>query len=186
MMFKYEHSEAIGRMLRLDDIDTIGTSSQTLAEEAIRAGQKDEAVTIVNYFLREMQIMHGILTTWIQDIVRFIMEKSGADTGFEVAGAAAIIRVFNTVELGVAPRDKCLATLAVGNQEQAIEWLDRMRLEFKNPHEILVAWVQDLLSYCAATWGEEAVLETILHTHQSIWGDRYAAWDQMTAWRKSR
>ena len=141
-------------------------------------------MTIVNYFLREMQIMHGILTTWIQDIVRFIMEKSGADTGFEVAGAAAIIRVFNTVELGVAPRDKCLATLAVGNQEQAIEWLDRMRLEFKNPHEILVAWVQDLLSYCAATWGEEAVLETILHTHQSIWGDRYAAWDQMTTWEK--
>jgi hypothetical protein len=28
------------------------------------------------------------------------------------------------------------------------------------------------------------VLDTILHTHQSIWGDRYAAWDQMTPWEK--
>lgn len=184
MAFKYEYSASIGRALRLDDIDTIGTSSQTLAEEAIRAGRNEEAVTMVNYFLREMQIMHGILTTWVQDIVRFIMEKSGTAAGTDVAGAAAIIRTFNTVELGLAPRDKCLAALMEGNPEQAIQWLDRMRLEFKNPHEILVAWVQDLLSYCAATWGEEAVLETILHTHQSIWGDRYAAWDQMTPWEK--
>ena len=120
MSFKYEQSDAIGRMLRLDDIDTIGTSSQTLAEEAIRAGRNEEVVTIVNYFLREMQIMHGILTTWIQDIVRFIMEKSGASAGTEVTGAAAIIRTFNTVELGLAPRDNCLAALAAGQQDEAI------------------------------------------------------------------
>ncbi len=184
MAFKYAYSPAIGRELRLDDIDTIGVSSQTLAEEAMRAGRRDEAVLLVNYFLREMQIMHGILTTWIQDIIRFIMEKSGAQPGTETAGAAAIVRAFNTIPLGVAPHDRCLTALESGDVESAVDWLDRMRLEFKNPHEILVAWVQDLLSYCAATWGEEAVLETILHTHQSIWGDRYAAWDQMTPWEK--
>lgn len=184
MALNYAHSEVIGRDMRLDDISTIGISSQTLAEEAIRAGRNEEAVTVINYFLREMQIMHGILTTWIQDIVRFIMEKSGAQPGMDVAGAAGIARVLLTVELGIAPRDRCLEALRAGDQQAAIDWLDKMRLEFKNPHEILVAWVQDLLSYCAATWGEEAVLETILHTHQSIWGDRYAAWDQMTPWEK--
>ncbi len=61
---------------------------------------------------------------------------------------------------------------------------DRMRLEFKNPHEMLVARVQDLLTYVAATWGEEAVLDSILETHQSIWGDRYVRWDQMTPYEK--
>jgi hypothetical protein len=181
---QYAKSDAIGRELRLDDISTIGVSSQTLAEEAIQAGRDEEAVTLINYFLREMQIMHGILTTWIEDIIRYMMEKSGAQPGLETAGAAAIVRVLKTAELGTAPRDNCLQTLKMGDKAAAIDWLDKMRLEFKNPHELLVAWVQDLLSYCAATWGEEAVLETILHTHQSIWGDRYAAWDQMTPWEK--
>src|SRR5689334_3085566 len=184
MALNYAYSAAIGRELRLDDIDTIGTSSQTLAEDAMHAGRTDEAVLLVNYFLREMQIMHGILTTWIQDIIRFIMEKSGAQPGMETAGAAAIVRTFSTIPLGIAPRDRCLSALEARDVESAIDWLDRMRLEFKNPHEILVAWIQDLLSYCAQTWGEEAVLDTILHTHQSIWGDRYAAWDQMTPWEK--
>src|SRR5260370_2467478 len=168
MAFKYEHSEAIGRALRLDDIDTIGISSQTLAEEAIRAGRNEEVVTLVNYFLREMQIMHGILTTWIQDIVRFIMEKSGAATGMEVAGAAAIIRAFNTIELGLAPRDKCLSALAEGDQDAAIQWLDRMRLEFQKPHKILVPRIQDLLSYYAATSGAQTLLPTTLHTHPPL------------------
>ena len=185
MPLNYAHSQAIGRSLRLDDdLETLGTSSQTLAEEAIRARRNEEAVTLINYFLREMQIMHGILTTWVQDIIRFIMEKSGAEPGMEIAGAQAILRTWTTVELGIAPRDQTLRAIEEGRVEDAIQWLDRMRLEFKNPHEILVAWVQDLLSYCAATWGEDAVLETILHTHQSIWGDRYATWDQMTPHEK--
>src|SRR5262249_55099195 len=115
MPLNYAHSNAIGRDLRLDDIDTIGTSSQTLAEEAILAGRNEEAVTVINYFLREMQIMHNILTTWVQDIVRFIMEKSGAQPGMDVAGAAGITRVLLAVELGIAPRDRCLEALKSGD-----------------------------------------------------------------------
>jgi hypothetical protein len=65
-----------------------------------------------------------------------------------------------------------------------VYYLEKMRLEVKNPHEMLVAWVQDLLTYIAQTWGEEAVLDSILQTHQSIWGDRYAHWDRMTPHEK--
>ena len=179
-----EHSDAIGRALRLDGIESIGTSTQTLAEAALAAGDDAAFVTYTHYFLREMQIMHGILTTWIEDISRYILEKSGAEAGLEVSGAAGIVRFLKTAELGSAPRDRALEALERGDRAAAADWLDKMRLEFKNPHELLVAWVQDMLSYCAATWGEEAVLETILHTHQAIWGDRYAAWDRMTPWEK--
>jgi hypothetical protein len=184
MAVKLAHSDAIGRTLRLDDIETIGVSSQTLAEDTIRAGRDQEAVNLIGYFLTEMQIMHKIMCTWIQDIIRYMIEKSGAQPGMDTASAAAIMRVWTVTPLGLAPRDRCLEALKNGDKEGAIGWLDRMRLEFKNPHEILVAWVQDMLSYCAATWGEESVLESILHTHQSIWGDRYATWDQMTPWEK--
>jgi hypothetical protein len=67
---------------------------------------------------------------------------------------------------------------------EAVELLDRMRLEFKNPHEVLVAWVQNLLTYIAEQWGEAAVLDSILETHQSIWGDRYEHWHKMTPHEK--
>lgn len=184
MNAKLEHSAAIGRTVRLDDITTIGTSTQTLAEEAIMAGDFAEAERLIDYFLNEMRIMHRIMTTWIQDIIRYMVEKSGAAAGMDTSVAAGIIRVWNTIPLGAAPRDRAVEALRNGDQAAATQWLDRMRLEFKNPHEVLVAWVQDMLSYCAATWGEDSVLETILHTHQAIWGDRYAAWDQMTAWEK--
>ncbi|GAB4550249.1 MAG: hypothetical protein OHK0023_15870 [Anaerolineae bacterium] len=184
MTLNFAHSIPIGRTLRLDSIETIGISSQTLAEEAIRAGRDDEARTLIAYFLGEMQIMHKIMTTWLQDILRYMIEKSGAQQGMDTSISAAVLRVWNAVPLGIAPRDRCLEALSAGKRDEAIDWLDKMRLEFKNPHDVIVAWVQDMLSYCAATWGEESVLETILHTHQSIWGDRYAAWDQMTPWEK--
>jgi hypothetical protein len=184
MAVNYTYSETLGRALRLDDLETIGISSQTLAEEAIAAGRDEEAITLINYFLREMQIMHRIMTTWVEDIIRFIVERSDVEPPRDTQVASAILRTFNTAEIGIAPRDRCLEALANGERTAAVEWLERMRLEFKNPHDLLVAWVQDLLSYCAATWGEEAVLETILHTHQSIWGDRYEAWDRMTPWEK--
>jgi hypothetical protein len=178
------YSAPIGRELRLDGIETIGTSTQTLAEDAIATGQHETAVTLVNYYLREMQIMHRIMTTWIQDILRFILEKEGAQPGRDTLGAEAMLRTFNAAELGIGPRDHCLAAIRSGDASSAMGWLERMRLEFRNPHDLLVAWVQDLLSFCAESYGEESVLETILHTHQSIWGDRYAAWDQMTPWEK--
>jgi hypothetical protein len=44
--------------------------------------------------------------------------------------------------------------------------------------------MQNMLSFIASEYHEPAVLETILHTHQDIWGDRYAAWDRMTPWEK--
>ncbi|MBX3082333.1 MAG: hypothetical protein KF716_11925 [Anaerolineae bacterium] len=184
MALNLAYSATIGRTLRLDDIDTIGISSQTLADALIDSGKHDDARALIDYFLAEMQIMSKIMWTWAEDIIRFIIEKSGAAAGADVTASAGIMRTFKTQPLGLAPHQRCLDALAKGDVVNAKTWLDRMRLEFKHRDQLMVMWVQDLLSYCAATWGEEAVLETILHTHQSIWGDRYAAWDQMTPWEK--
>ncbi len=100
------------------------------------------------------------------------------------AASAGMTRMLETYPLGLAPRHQCQAAILQRDPQAAAGWLDKMRLEFKNPHEMLVAWVQDLLAYIAKTWGEDAVLESILETHQSIWGDRYAAWNQMTPHEK--
>jgi hypothetical protein len=188
-LLNLEFSPILGRVIRVDDLDTLGVSTQTLAEEAIAGGRWDEAASLVDYFYDEMRIMHGILTVWIKDILRYIVARaSGARSAATDEAAkdasAGMARMLETYPLGLAPRHLCQAAILQRDGPAAVDWLDKMRLEFKNPHEMLVAWIQDLLTYVSQTWGEEAVLDSILETHQSIWGDRYARWDQMTPHEK--
>ncbi len=190
-MLKLEHNTVLDRMLRTDDLSTLGVSTQTLAEEAILAGRTEEAIALVDYFHQEMRIMHSIMITWLTDISRYLIARGAAaeDVG-EVA--TTLFDIWRTYPMGEGPRQQCQAAIrqAAGAGEasetpeawrqRAVDLLDAMRLEFKVPHDILVAWVQNLLSGIAARWGEETVLESILHTHQSIWGDRYTSWHQLT------
>jgi hypothetical protein len=177
-------SETIGRVLRLDDIETLGVSSQTLAEEAIAEGQIALAADLIRYYHNEMRIMHNIMRTWIQDTIRYITVKSGAEDNPATIAAAGIMHTFDAYPFGEAEREQSVAALERGNFADALFWLERMRLAFLNVHDVLVAWMQHMLSFIADQYHEPAVLETILHTHQDIWGDRYAAWDQMTPWEK--
>ncbi len=189
-MLKLEHNAVLGRMLRVDDLDTLGISTQTLAEEAIRAGRTDEAIALVDYFHQEMRIMHTIMRTWLTDITRYLIARGGpSDNAGDLS--TALLDIWRTYPFGEALRERCKAAIRqtvlgpvsdrAPRAAEAIALLDQMRLEFKYPHDVLVAWVQDLLTTIAARWGEEAVLESILETHQSIWGDRYENWARMTA-----
>ncbi len=181
---KLEKSETIGRVLRLDALEVIGVSSQTLAEEALAEAQWGLAGQLVAYYHAEMDIMNTIMRTWIQDTMRYIILKSGTAEVPALSAAQGIMRVFWVYPFGIAERDNCLTAIEKNDAEQALFWLERMRLAFLNVHDVLVAWMQDQLSYIAEAFDEPAVLETILHTHQDIWGDRYAAWDKMTPWEK--
>lgn len=177
-------SETIGRVLRLDGIETLGVSSQTLAEEAIAEGEMVLAANLVRYYHTEMRIMHNIMRTWIQDTIRYIVVKSGTADTPAAAAATGIMKTFDTYPFGEAERTQAVAAIERGEREGALFWLERMRLAFLNVHDVLVVWMQNLLTFIATEYKEPAVLETILHTHQDIWGDRYAAWDRMTPWEK--
>ncbi len=179
-LIKLEYSPVLGRLIRLDDLEILGISTQTLAEEAMAWGDWEQARALTDYFYDEMRIMHGILTTWIRDILRYIVEHSGADDAEARRASAGMARVLEVYPIGQASRERCLEAIGRQDVAAAVDWLERMRLEFKNPHEMLVAGIQDLLTYVARAWGEDAVLDAILQTHQAIWGDRYARWDQMT------
>ncbi|HSN73930.1 MAG TPA: hypothetical protein VL334_02420 [Anaerolineae bacterium] len=192
-MLKLEHNAVVNRTLRVDGLETLGVSTQTLAEEAIRAGRVDEAVALVDYFHQEMRIMHTIMRTWLTDITRYIIARGGpSDNAGDLS--TALLDIWRTYPFGEALRERCKAAIRqtvlgpvsdrAPRVAEAIALLDQMRLEFKYPHDVLVAWVQDLLSTIAARWGEEAVLESILQTHQSIWGDRYENWARMTPYEK--
>jgi hypothetical protein len=192
-MTRLEYNQILGLMLRMDDLGSLGVSTQTLAEQAIRAGNVAETVALVDYFHQEMSIMHHIMITWLTDIMRYVVHRGGqAENANELT--LTLMETWRSFPFGESLRESCKAAshssvTAAGTLNQAkvnevIDLLDRMRLEFKNPHEVLVAWTQDLLTHIADQWGEAAVLESILETHQSIWGDRYEHWHTMTPHEK--
>ena len=54
------HSNLLGRALRQDGLETLGTSTQTWAEVAIEEGRWSLALDLVEYFAREIAIMNEI------------------------------------------------------------------------------------------------------------------------------
>jgi hypothetical protein len=182
MSVRLQYNDKLGRVIRLDDMDTLGISTQTLAEEAIDEGPLEEAIALVDYFHQEMRIMHEILVTWLTDIVGYLLEREGVQE--PDALSESLLHTWRSFPLGEGLRERCRAAIEQGDAAGAKDFLDRMRLEFKDPHDVLVAWVQDLLTTIARRWGEEAVLDSVLQTHQQIWGDRYERWDEMTPHEK--
>ncbi len=183
-MLKLEYNANLGRVIRMDDIDTIGRSTYAMLEEAIAAGQTQEALALSEYYLRELRIMHDILMTWAQDIIRFMIVRDAmAGQPMAQALSGAICKAWRDFEFGVAPLRALQAAIRAGEQQPALAALERLWLEFKIPHDVLVAWINEMLNYLSRAT-EQHVLDSILETHQSIWGDRYATWDRMTPWEK--
>ncbi len=183
-MLRLEFNELLGRSLRVDDIETIGQSTYSFIEEAIQNERAEEALTLTPYYLKELQIMHEILMIWAQDIMRYLIRH---DTGTENSIAdnvsAIICRTWRDFELGIAPMQRLETAVRANEKDLACTWLERMWLDFKVPHDVLVAWINEMFAYLAQD-KEQHILDSILETHQSIWGNRYEKWDQMTPWEK--
>src|SRR5690606_36152972 len=134
-MLRLEFNRHLGRLLRMDDIDTIGRSTYSLIEEAIREGRRDEVLQLTPYYVKELQIMHEILMVWAQDIMRYMIAR---DTGTENEVAdrlsSVICKTWRDFELGVAPARRLEAAIRAGHEESALQALDRLWLEFKVPH----------------------------------------------------
>lgn len=183
-MLKLEYNENVGRLLRVDDIETIGLSTYTLIEQAVGRGDQAEALALAPYYHRELRIMHNILMTWAQDIIRFMIKRdTAADNTLAQTLSAAICKTWWDFEFGVAPLRDLETAIKSGAVERARLALERLWLEFKIPHDVLVAWINELLNYLAKAT-EQSVLDSILDTHQSIWGDRYTTWHKMSPWEK--
>ena len=104
--------------------------------------------------------MHDILITWLTDIVRYIIARNG---GGEWAGPLSLklLGTWRDYAFGVDLGERCKDAIRAGRQgdgrvdtvdtQVANDLLNRMRLEFKDPHDVLVAWIQDLLAYLSHT-----------------------------------
>jgi len=183
-MLKLEHSPNLGRMIRMDDISTIGRSTYAMLEDAIQARNIEEALALSEYYHRELRIMHDILMTWAQDIIRFmIVQDARAPEAVGQTLSSAICKAWRDFEFGIAPLRRLQTAIRANDVSSALANLERLWLEFKIPHDVLVAWINEMLNHLSKS-GEQRVLDSILETYQSIWGERYSTWDRMTPWEK--
>ena len=86
-------SPILGRPIRQDGLDTLGISTQTLAEDALEAGRWELAAELAAYFVTEIRIMNDVLFTWIADILDFrlsrettLQPRDGSDRAGRVPG----------------------------------------------------------------------------------------------------
>lgn len=171
------HSELLGRVVRRDGVETLGTSSLTLAEQAARSGDTVLAAQLLAYFGDEMVRMGGILFTWIESIATFRMQRMALDPGSLPAWFTAGIRSFDPSR---ADRDQALVRLRDGEIDEAFQLAEQSRIRYVALHDAYVVWIQELLAGIARDDGEEAVRESVELARRDIWAPRYVLWAQMT------
>lgn len=170
-------SALLGRPIRQDGLETLGISTQTLAEAAIAEGRWDLAAELCEYFATEIATMNAILFTWLADILEFRLARAGAtedDLGDTLLGAWRLYRP------GEGDLTRALEALRSQEAAAAVAAIELMRLRWAAHHDGLVVWVQELQAEIAATYGEDAVRASVSLAYEHIWKPRYELWDRMT------
>lgn len=170
-------SPSLGRPIRQDGIGTLGISTQTLAEDALRDGRWDLAAELGEYFAAEIAIMNDVLFVWLADILDYRMARSGP---VEPGLGTTLLAGFRAFRPGAGDLARALEAIGRWEARPAAEALELMRVRWAAQHDGLVVWVQSLLGDIARSFGEEAVLESVTLAYEHIWKPRYELWAGMT------
>ena len=170
-------SPILGRPIRQDGLDTLGISTQTLAEDALAAGRWELAAELTRYYLTEIRIMNDVLFTWLADIIDFRLSRG---TTVQVGTGTTLLAGFRAFEPGGGDLDRALVAIGEHRADGAASAVELMRVRWAAQHDGLVTWIQALLTDIAHTFGEEAVLESVTLAYEHLWKPRYARWADMT------
>jgi len=170
-------SATLGRRIRQDDLATLGISTQTLAEDALRGGHWELAAELVEYFVSEIRTMNDVLFVWLGDILDDRIRRAGP---IEPGLGATLVAGFRAFEPGRGDLDRAQRAIGDRDADAANTAIELMRVRWAAQHDGLVVWIQELLTDIARTFGEDAVRETVTHAYEHIWKPRYALWPQMS------
>jgi hypothetical protein len=174
-------SERLGRRIRTDGPSTLGVSTQTLAEQALLRGDLDVAADLVRYFHEEMTRIDGAVLTWLVEILAARTATLGTERGPAVDDAARVVAGLASFGPGDGDLAAALAAIADGDVDRATRRTELMRVRIAAVHDLLVWWVQHLLTDTAERHGEDAVRDVVVATYDSLWSKRYADWPRMSA-----
>ncbi len=171
------HSEVLGRRLRQDGLDTLGTSTQTWAEVAIEEGHWELALELIEYFAHEISIMNDVLFVWLTDIFDYRLARAGAT---ETEMGRKLLSGYRRFQPGAGDLERVRAAVAAQDAAAAIAATELMRVRWAAQHDGLVAWIQEVQTEIAQAFGEDAIRESVTLAYEHIWKPRYALWGDMT------
>lgn len=151
-------SPTLGRIIRQDGVETLGTSTQTLFERAALEGDHEIAARLLEYFWDEISRIGDILFIWIEDILTFRMRRMGIEPTHLPERVLNGIRTYDPSDGDRANAFECLRRRDSG---AAIRFAELMRVRYAALHDAWVIWIQELLTSIAGDYGEDAVFESI-------------------------
>ncbi len=174
-------SERLGRRIRTDGPATLGVSTQTLAEQALLRGDLDVAADLVRYFHEEMTRIDDAVLTWLVEILAARTGALGPSRGPALDEAGRVVAGLASFDPGGGDLAAALTAIEDGAPGAAVRRTELMRVRTAAVHDLLVWWVQHLLTDIAQQHGEDAVRDVVVTTYDSLWAKRYADWPQMSA-----
>jgi hypothetical protein len=121
--------------------------------------------------------MNEVLFIWLTDILDYRVARAGAT---EQGVGNAILGGFRRFDPGRGDLDRALAAIAREDALAATDAIELMRVRWAAQHDGLVAWIQEVQTEIAATFGEDAIRESVTLAYEHIWKPRYEAWGDMT------
>jgi hypothetical protein len=170
-------SDLLGRRIRQDGLETLGMSSQTLAEQHLARGEWEVAADLAEYFLDEMTRINNALFTWLEVILAFPGSRFSSDGVADSRQIVAAMRGFGPGDGDLLAVERACAAEDV---EPANARLETMRVRVAAVHDQLVWWIQHLLAGIAERHGEDAVRDVVVLTYEELWRARYELWPRMT------
>lgn len=170
-------SESLRRRIRQDGVATLGISSQTLAEDHLRRDERAVAADLGTYFHDEMSLINHALYTWLIEILASRDPREGH--GGTRMHAERTIAAMSSFDAGGGDLVTFVDAAGRGQAGKAADAMELMRVRTAAVHDMLVYWIQELLTDVARCHGDEAVRDIVVATFDSLWGPRYDRWPQM-------
>jgi hypothetical protein len=175
------YSEKFERMLRLDRPEEIGIPTQDLLEAALEQDKPEEALVLLAYMRQESEIVNKtVLGGWLASLLEYFRERAG-QSGLEVVlripGQAVWQGFEELAQLRYAEAESALKSREYRAVKMAVEG---MRQTYLRLNDLVVRWVQDLLTYLADTYGEEEPARAMRPAYDRIWRERYRLWTKLT------
>jgi hypothetical protein len=175
------HSETFGRRIRQDPFGQQGVPTQELVLVALSRGETQIAIDLAEYMVEEFGILfESVLNGWLHqliDTVKRSLLPADLDTLFRVPGRH-VWQAFYSV--GQRFQAEAVEAIRTGKNDTAQILLEHTRLTFKTINDETVRFIQDLLTLLDERGGESAPVESMRGAYESIWRNRYKAWNSLT------
>lgn len=180
-MTRLIYSEKLGRKVRLDSPEELGVPTQDLIDQALAENRSNDAVELLDYMRQESDLLNKtVLGGWLSSLVEYTksrLQVPALDLLLRVP-AGDLLHTFE--ELAHLHHAAARRHMELQDHESASLAIEAMRLSFKSLNDVVVRWIQDVLTALVDLHGEDEAAKAMRPAYDTIWRERYRTWNELT------